>query len=201
MENQTNTMATKQGMPMKKRIVLIALMVCCAALIATGTMAYFTAEETAFNVISMGVLKMELHEETTGGEPWPDGGIEGVMPGMDIDKKVYIENVGGVDFWARISVEQVIEAAEGVEAELDFSNITLDLDEENWTEKDGWYYYNEAVKPGQETTPLFNVVQFGADLGNEYMNAHVEITVTAQTVQAKNNGATALEATGWTAEE
>lgn len=199
MENQT--MEMQKTRPTKKKVALIAAIVCCVAILAVGTTAFFTAEETAFNVIVTGVLDMKLHEETTGGEPWPVGGISGVMPGMDVDKKVYIENTGNVVFWCRIAISKAITAAEGVEEELGFENIVLDINEESWTEKDGWYYYNKALEPGKETEPLFTVVQFGKDLGNEYMNCRVEITVNAQSVQARNNGENALEATGWTEAE
>ena len=40
----------------KRRLVLLALALCVAAVTATGTLAYFTAEETAYNVITTGVL-------------------------------------------------------------------------------------------------------------------------------------------------
>ena len=56
------------------------------------------------------------------------------------------------------------------------------------------------MKPGEETEPLFTKVSFGADLGNEYMEAHVEIKVDAQSVQSRNNGTGALDATGWPSE-
>ena len=48
------------------------------ALLAGGTYAYFTVERTAYNVITMGTLDMELVEETTGGVLFPteeEGGM------------------------------------------------------------------------------------------------------------------------------
>ena len=193
MENQNRKFS-------KKRIAVIAAIVCCIAMVAAGSVAYFTAEETARNVITTGKLTMEMHEETTGGKPFPADGIDNVMPGTQVDKVVYVENTGSVDFYCRIRVEKAIEAAQGVNAQLNFKNITLDIDTKHWTEKDGYYYYNEAVKTGEETEPLFTKVSFGADLGNEYMEAHVEIKVEAQSVQSRNNGTGALDATGWPSE-
>lgn len=49
----------------RKRIGLAALVIACLALLAAGTSAYFTAQETAYNVITTGNLKMVLHDETT----------------------------------------------------------------------------------------------------------------------------------------
>lgn len=184
----------------KKRIVLIAAVIACIALLAAGTTAYFTAEETQYNVITTGMLDMMLHEETTGGEPWPEEGVFGVVPGVAVDKVVYVENTGSVDFYARISLDRIITAAEGVTAELNFDHITLDIDTGNWTEKDGFYYYNRALAPGEETLPLFTTVKFAPEMGNEYMNAHVEIGVNAEAVQSRNNGEDALSATGWPSE-
>lgn len=192
MENQMKKMLSK------KTIVLAAAIVCIAAMLAAGTLAYFVAEETAYNVITTGTLDMILHEETDDGQPWPEGGISNVMPGTDVTKKVYLENDGTVDFYVRIQVEKAITAAEGVEAELNFENITLDINTKMWTEKDGYYYYKTAVKPGEKTEPLFTKVSFGPELGNEYQNCKVEITVKAEAVQSKNNGDSALTASGWT---
>ena len=181
----------------KKRIGLAAAVVCCIALIGAGTMAYFNAEETAHNVITTGKVQMELHEETTDGKPFPENGISGVMPDTDVEKRVYVENTGNADMYVRIIVETNIQPAKGITATLDFRNITLDIDTQHWTEMDGCYYYYRALKPGEKTEPLFTMVQFGKDLGNEYMDAKVEINVKAQAVQSKNNGDSPLTAAGW----
>ncbi len=204
MENQTmeNQVMEVQELEMqprfsKKRIGLIAAIICCIAVLAGGTLAYFVAEETSYNVITTGVLSMDLVEETTDGEPWPEEGIHGVMPGQIVDKIAYVVNDGGVDFYTRIAIEKIITAAEGVTEELNFDNITLDINEEYWTEQDGFYYYNAAVKPDEQTEPLFTKVTFGPSLGNEYQDAYIEIIVNAQAVQSRNNTDSALTATGW----
>lgn len=195
---QNKTYGTKGNR--KRKLAVIALLAVCMAVLATGTLAYYTAQETAYNVITTGTLSMDLHDETTGGKDFPDEGINGVMPGMLVDKLVYVENDGGVDFWTRISLEKTIVAAPGVEAELNFDHITLDIDTENWTEQDGYYYYNKPLKPGKQTEKLFTTVTFEPAMGNEYMDAHVEIVVHAQAVQSRNNGDSALTATGWSAQ-
>ncbi len=184
-----------------KKVMVIAAFICCAAILATGTLAYFTAEETAYNVITTGALDMTLHEETTGGEPWPEEGVSGVMPGTFVDKVPYIENSGSVDFYARISLDKIITPAEGVTKPLDFTYITLDINDDHWIEQDGFYYYYRALKPGEKTEPLFTKVSFGAELGNEYMGATVKVTVNAQAVQSRNNTDSPLTASGWSALE
>ena len=181
----------------KQRMLLIAVLLCCAAIIASGTLAYFTAEETAYNVITTGSISMDLVEETTGGQPWPEGGISGVMPGMEVDKIPYVVNDGGIDFYARIAVNMTVTGANG--NALSDKYISLNINKAHWTEKDGYYYYNGVVKPGQQTEPLFTKVTFDPDMHNAYMNATVEIDVMAEAVQSRNNGDSALEASGWAA--
>ncbi|MGI6237059.1 MAG: SipW-dependent-type signal peptide-containing protein [Candidatus Excrementavichristensenella sp.] len=182
--------------PGRRDVALIAALVCCIAIAAAGTLAYFTAEETAYNVIAIGNLDMVLREETTGGAPFPEGGIDGVLPGAQVDKVVYVENAGSVDFYCRLGVEKVIELADPSH-EPDPDAVTLDINTADWTEKDGFYHYKKALRPGEKTTPLFRKVKLGRDMGNEYMDAHIEINVLAQAVQSKNNAAGPLSAVGW----
>lgn len=183
----------------KKAVLGLAVIVIGLAVLASGrTAAYFTVEETAYNVITTGYLYMDLVEETTGGKPWPEEGITGVVPGMSADKVVYVENKGGVPFFTRISMDKLVLAGDG-KTELSSEFITVDLNEEQWLEKDGYYYYHRILEPGEKTEPLFTLVKFGPELGNEYMTARVEIQVLAQAVQSANNGEDPLEAQGWSA--
>lgn len=75
--------------------------------------------------------------------------------------------------------------------------VELTLNEADWTEKDGFYYYKEALKPGEVTEPIFTAVTFKSDMGNEYQNATATVDIAAQAVQSANNGENALEAAGW----
>jgi len=183
----------------KQRLILAAVLVICMAIFATGTLAFFTAEETAHNVITTGMLEMKLIELTENNQPWPEEGVSGVMPGMEVVKIPYVKNTGGVDFWVRMSVSMKVIAEDG--SELSDRYITLDIDDVNWTGQDGYYYYNSAVEPDGETEPLFTKVTFDPDMHNAYMNAKVEIDVHAEAVQSRNNGESALEAGGWTEAE
>lgn len=197
MDNLTNKMNPQKRKMGKKRIMLLAMIVCCAAIIAAGSLAFFTAEETNYNVITTAALDVDLKEETDGGKPWPEEGLFGIEPGMDVTKIAYAENLGGVDAYVRILLDKTITPAEGITAELNFDHITLNINTADWTEKDGAYYYNKTLKPGEKTSPLFTKVHFGVALGNEYMDAKTMIKVTMQAVQAKNNGDSALTAAGW----
>lgn len=196
MEQQNNQPKVKSGM--KKRMLTAALALCCLAVLATGTLAYFTAEETTQNVITMGALKMDLVELDEKDEPWED--VENIVPGMEVTKKAYVENNGTVDFYTRVKITKTFVPAQGEELpELNTELVRLDINEKYWKldEGDFYYYYKKPVAPGEKTEPLFTTVTFSTKMGNEYQNVKVKIDLDAQAVQSRNNGESALEATGW----
>ena len=195
MEQQNNQPKVKSGM--KKRMLTAALALCCLAVLATGTLAYFTAEETAQNVITMGSLKMELVELDEKGEPWED--VENIVPGMEVTKEAFVKNTGTVDFYTRVKITKTFVPAQGEEKpELNTKLVRLDINEKYWEPgNDGFYYYKKPVAPGEETKPLFTTVTFSTEMGNEYQNVQVIIDLEAQAVQSCNNGDSATKATGW----
>ncbi len=188
-------MKTNCAKTWKKRLLCLAAIICGLSVLATGTAANFVVEETAYNVITTGCLYMELVEETTGGQPWPAEGFNSVIPGTTVDKIAKVVNRGAVPFFCKISLTGTVTAYEG--GELSFEPITLDLNEEQWIEKGGFYYYYRILYPGETTEPLFTKVSFDPSMGNEYMRAKVNIHVLAQAVQSDNNGTDPLEALGW----
>lgn len=181
----------------KKRILCLTVLVICLATLATGTMAYFVAEETAYSVITTGCLYMELVQETANGRSLPEETVVNVVPATAVDQVTFVANRGSVPFFTRVVVEKKITPAEGSDAQLDAALVTLNINEDYWTEKDGFYFYKRILKPGQETQPLYTEVGFAPEMGNEYMGARVEIRVLAQAVQSANNGTDATQALGW----
>ena len=189
---------------MKRRIFACALIVICLAMAAYATLAYFNYEDAATNVITAGDIKIDLQELSLpeeGGDPVPFENVVDVVPGTEVSKIVQIKNIGGQAAWIRISLERSIVLAEGAEGEADLSLIGYDLNQEKWTEKDGWYYYNTALAADETTEPLFTKVIFSKDMSNLYQESEVMIQVNAQATQAANNGDTVLEAAGWTETE
>ena len=185
---------------MKKKLIVCAFIAVCFSIIAYGTTAYFTYEDTATNVITMGNIKIELQELAIpdgGGEPIPFEDAINVLPGMDVSKIVQVKNIGGQAAWIRISADKSIHLAEGVNGDVDLSLIFFDLNTAFWTEKDGFYYYNTILQPNEVTEPLFTKVIFSATMSNMYQNSKAVIDVTAQATQVANNGTSALEAAGW----
>ena len=192
---------------MKKKILLLAVVAICAAIIASGTLAYFTAEDQVHNVITSGAVDIEIEEwQDKIGNPYPDDPIS-VMPGVTVSKIATIKNLEA-EAYIRAKFEVVITREDGSAMELSpetlASIISLTMNGEDWLRKDGdgeWWYYADAVAAGASTEAFFTEVVFdGPNMTNEYQNCTVEVIVKAQGVQTANNGSSALEAAGWPAE-
>ena len=190
---------------MKKRIFALAVVMICISILASATYAYFTDTGIARNVITTGGISSDVVEkQEEDGEliPYPDDPIP-IMPGMTVSKIAMSQvSEGSAPAWIRMSVETVIKDANKqimphTQEQLD-EVMTIVMDENYWTERDGWYYYCEAIEDGEATEPLFREVHFsGPKMGNEYQNATIEILVMTQAVQQAHNGESALEAQGW----
>ena len=193
---------------LKWKSLVLALLVILLTSVSAGTLAYFTAKDVAHNVITSGGVKIELIEKIDETTPWPDEGVSGIMPGQDVAKIVSVQNIGQSEAWIRIKADVSIAKADGTPG--DISLIEIDFDDENWTERDGYWYYNTPVTPGEETLPLFTTVSFKETMNNPYQDSAVSIDVSAQAVQVANNPTAeqqdpeirdVLEAKGWPGED
>lgn len=194
---------------MKKKILLLAAVAICAAILASGTLAYFTAEDQVHNVITSDAvdIKIEEWQDTDGDgkadQPYPDDPIE-VMPGVTVSKIATVKN-NEAEAWIRAKFEVIITKADGTVMELSpetLANIiTLTMNGDDWSRKEGdgvWWYYGDSVATGESTEAFFTEVVFdGPNMTNEYQNCTVEVIVTAQGVQTANNSTSALDAAGW----
>ena len=187
---------------MKKKLFTGAMAAICLSVSAYGTIAFFTAENTANNVITAGNIKIDLQEKADSGDgnltDFKD--VTGVMPGTEVSKIVQVENTGDKDAYIRIKVDKALELAGNVQGESDLSLVTMDYDTRHWTLDDGYYYYNAPLSAGETTEPLFTEVIFSKDMGDMYQNSKVTITVDAAATQVDNNGDSALTADGWPAD-
>ena len=180
---------------MKRKILILSVLVICFAMIAAGSLAYYTADTKAHNVITTGSVDIELNEWANEERTEKFENQTGVMPGKDVTKIVEVKNVGTGSAWVCVQmfVDVYAENGEGLPPE----RVKLDINDTDWTYFDGYYYYNKPLAPGATTEPLFTTVSFDEQMGNEYQNAEATIDITAIAVQSANNGETVLEATGW----
>ena len=180
----------------KKKVLAVLVIVLCLSVLGDVTMAYFTAKDTAHNVITTGNVDVELVEKQDQDGilvDYPSEPIEGVMPGMEVSKIVSVNNVGSGDAWVRIRITRTLEMnpdapealPEGEEPDLEL--IQIDCDEDAWVLEGEWYYCRMPVAPGKATAPLFKSVTFAPRMGNAYQGCTASILVEAQAVQVKNN--------------
>lgn len=181
---------------MKKKLTIFVVALLCLMLAVLGTAAYFTQSVTIHNVITSGNVDIELVELTAEDGPEFED-ITNAMAGNVYGKVVMAENTGKGDAWIRVKLETSVTPAEGAEAELGLDMVTLDINSTNWTERDGWYYYNNALTPGLRSEPLISTVTLGTDMGNEWQKAKIIVDVYMQATQVANNGTSALDAGGW----
>ena len=188
---------------MKKKLFILASLIICLTTIATGTLAYFTAEDQAHNIITSGKVDISLVEtkvnEDGNEEPFED--LIGIMPGTSVSKVVQVTNTGDAAAYIRIAVDKKIILASGNDDEVDMSLISINYNigsnEDQWTYKEGYYYYNSPIKAGDITKPLFTEVTFDKTMGNKYQEATTEIDVKAYATQVANNGDNVFDAKGW----
>ena len=191
---------------MKKKIAALCVVICLLAVAAIGgTLAYFTDNETATNVFTMGKVDIELTETE-----WvaPDA----VYPGIAYKKNPVVKNVGDDSAWIRVDVT-LSDAAAFITAAgkyqiTDLSVIFDEHDETKWTraeivqdaEKDTLtysYYYNDLLEAGESTDAIFTQVKIPGQFNNADMKAIGEnftITIQAHAMQTADDYDTVLEA-------
>ncbi|MDD7035613.1 MAG: TasA family protein, partial [Firmicutes bacterium] len=97
---------------MKKKLIAAAVVALCLSLMAYSTIAYFTHEDTARNVITSGNISIDIQEKAENDEPFRD--VVGVMPGQSFAKIVTVHNDGDNAAYVRIHVSKAINLASGV---------------------------------------------------------------------------------------
>lgn len=184
---------------MKKKLLILSVLVICIATLAGGTIAYFTSEGRAHNVITTGGVEIELNEWADEAKTTPFKDVSGVMPGAKVTKIVEVKNTGSAPAWVRVSVDKNVTFADKTVSKDD-SFVELNINEDDWTKSGDYYYYNTALAAGDTTEPLFTTVTFDVAMNNAYQNSTATVDVYAQAVQTANNGDSALTAGGWPAE-
>lgn len=193
---------------MKKKITAVSLLVLLIAMLALGTVANFTAEGRATNVISTNAIDLAINEDHEGNAArTASSGVYALptlMPSQSVKQAVTIHNAKSEPFYTRVKVEIDIRDSSGqaMDDSLD-QHVGLNFQTTDWLEQDGWYYYKEAVAGGADSLPIFDTVLLKPTTPNEMMDARVSIVVTAQAVQSKNNDIPAggiTQVAGWPAE-
>ena len=193
-------MKAKRRLFTRSIISVIALIVITVILFSAQTVAYFSDKVKTNEVaITAGNLDIELFEmmESGNGQVVYQDPLR-VMPATAVSKIVTVKNTGSLPVYVRIRIDKKIETANEVPDDWKHL-IECDFNTSDWTFKDGYYYYNEALASGEVTEPLFQTVLFSAKMGNEFTNSTIYLVVTSEATQANGTGDSALTAVGWPA--
>lgn len=168
---------------LKSRLVAISLVAIVLTLLTQGSVSYYTTIGTATNVITSGNLEMTIRETTDQGTAFPSEGVY-IMPGDVVSKVVTVENTCDHPFYLRVKLVYGIDSQELPSEEF----FKLNINTENWTLKDGWYYYTGILQPGKETPAVFSKVEIvGNHVDNRHLGKILSLSVLAQAVQSENN--------------
>lgn len=171
-----------------------------------GTIAYFSdsVRSDQNSMISAGSVSLNVIHVThveDGLMPIPGNEPVVIMPGYSVDKTLQAENIGTLSLYIRIKLDYAIQlnaAYQNHADEIDYSLVTSSIDDQNWTWRDGYYYYNYPLSAGQTSSSLLDTVNFSTEMGNIYKDSTITLHIQVEAVQANNNGSNVFEATGWT---
>ena len=181
----------------ENQIRLLIVLGLTMLLAISGTVAYFTASETAHNIVSARGVSVEIYEYASpdGSKPFSD--LSNIATDVTYSKIPYVENIDIEPVWVRSKI--ILKRKLGnVETIIDDYSSLMKIGgkSDKWTfAEDGFYYYNSALAGGEKTEPLFKTVRFKDDLDNTYMDALFSLTVSVEATQSANNGTSAINAT------
>ena len=184
-------------MKAKVGLFLIAFVAIFMTLLTQPTLAYYTTIGKATNVVTSGDIQLMIHEKTADGSDFPEEGVY-IIPGDIVSKQVSVENICGHPFYLRV---RLVSGTTNEALDPD-DCLKLDIDSVNWTYRDGYYYFNRILRPGETTTNLFTQVEIvGSKVDQSHIGSTLSLTVHAYAVQSENNPAEyPWDASGWPAE-
>ncbi len=159
------------------------------------TYAYFTDSAQSFNnSIQSGNLDVSIIPAGQSG----DVTSYSFAPGTVIEKEVKIDNAGSLPMYVRAKIDISIDKdgltndqkADLVARIINEHLISFNINAENsdWILSGDYYYYKAALAADAEPVLLYSTVIFSPNMGNEYTNATITITVTTDAVQSDFNG-------------
>lgn len=194
---------------MKNKLLALGAIVCLVAILAAGTLAYFTNSVVTHNVITSSGIDISVVEKgPVGSTPLPDGGfsISGVMPDSTVKKEVAVKNETSEPAWVCVELECTIVGKNGEKMKTTIGDTALvgyvypDNFAENWVQQGDFYYYKKPLDGNQTTTLLIEEVAIAPEMDNPYQECTVTVAVKAYAVQSKNNtpeSGNVLEVKGW----
>lgn len=167
----------------KKYLLLCGML---ALLFFGVTQAYFRKSVSVDNAFQSAEAKIYLNEKFAPNDEW--------VPGEEKQKEVRFGNEGAVDAVLRVRFTPSLTLKDGTEdteaAEGFLLNFTDDF-QKNWTQKDGWYYYNKVLASEDLTDITLKSVTISDQIGNDehgiqrdYSGASYDVKIEGELLQA-----------------
>lgn len=185
---------------MKKKKILAAITIAILIIIPVFIYASFLSTTKSNNVITFGKLKMELIEtsiDKNGNERnVSNNENEYITINSSVSRRVRVKNICNHPMFIRIKLDMLLNDKN--DENID-NRVTYDINEEDFIYRDGWYYYKEVLKPGEETNNLITKIDFNLDNYDETKGKSMKLNIDAQAVQSENQEEDVLLAKGWPA--
>lgn len=180
---------------MRLKISAAAILLILISTVGFVSYALLSAHASAQNIITAGTVRIELNDV--------DEGLT-IMPATTAQREVVIKNIGANDCYVRVLISGEFNV-ELPARSSDSDAAVLNFNTGDWTkDSDGFWRYNMKLAPGESTTNLLTGISFDKSMGNEYQNSAFQLNISAQAVQAANNGfipgtGSILDVDGWPA--
>ena len=159
----------KNIMKSKRKVVSLALVVALIAiLVASGSLAYFTGQDSEVNVFTVGDVSIDVVETDKDGNPFEDNQV--IIPHRDIEKVAKVQNTGTDAAYIRA----VVALDSDLAGMLDFSFPNAGGSPDHWTKQtyvdeasNVTYYYFDlggTLAAGAESLPFLNQVTMKDDV-------------------------------------
>lgn len=183
----------------KRKIAVLALIIGCLAILASGTITYFTAEGSTQFQFNAGRIDVRVlrSADDSGDSPAAEPVSDYITPGQERPDVIRFINSSSQPAYLRAAVHKDIRLVPGSLGTPDYGLVSLDINTRDWIERDGYYYYRYPLWAGEKTEPLFTRVQFSPAMDNLYQGSTISVGVTADAVQVLRNGDNVMEAAGW----
>lgn len=167
----------------KKMLLALGML---ALLVLGGTFAFFQKSESIDNKFKSAEAKVYLNEKFDPNDKW--------VPGEEKQKEVRFGNEGKIAAVLRVKFTPVLKLKDGTEdseAAKGFQLNFADDFSQNWTEHDGWYYYNKVLSPDELTEISLKSVTISDAIGNDehgivtdYSGASYDVEIEGELLQA-----------------
>jgi len=170
-------------------ILVTAGLLCCVAIGFSA--AFVNRSMTIKNVITFGSVDLQLNETYMNEEgkelPFDTCKVTNLTSSAVQNRIFRAENKGKHSLYVRVSF-----SISGIDKEGKVFDVQeyfrVESELEGWIYKDGWFYYDSVLQPGEKTDTLVADMIFDMEqLTNYYPGSKFEVSVKAQGVQSEHN--------------